>query len=304
MDMGWFGTLLRQTLHKWWTDNALRLSAALSYYTLFSIAPLLTIAVGVAGFVVDTTLVEQEMRGQLAALLGTDSAGAIEGMVHGTRAPATGLITTILSVLTLIIVSTGMFTELQDALNLIWGIPEGHSTSLWVAMKSRFLSFLLVFGSGFLLLVSLLVTAVLAGLGKWLDQVLPMPDMVVQVLYVGVSFVVIVILFAAMFKVLPDAYVAWRDVWLGAVTTAGLFMIGKWAIGVYLATSPIATMYGAASSLMIILLWVYYSALIFFLGAEFTVVYAATYGSQINRPQQPDSLKPSRKIRVWSNSHQ
>ena len=301
MHARWFGTLLRKTLHKWWTDNALRLSAALSYYTLFSIAPLLTIALGVAGFVVDTTLVEQEMRGQLAGLLGADSARTIEGMVHGTREPATGLITTVLSILTLIIVSTGMFTELQDALNLIWGIHEEHGTSLWVAMKSRFLSFLLVFGSGFLLLVSLLVTAVLARLGTWFDQVLPMPELVVQVLYVGVSFVVIAILFAAMFKVLPDAYVAWRDVWLGAVTTAALFMIGKWAIGVYLATSPIATMYGAASSLMIILLWVYYSALIFFLGAEFTVVYAATYGSKVQAPTQSQvRIKSSRRIQAWS----
>ena len=288
----WFSALLKDTLHKWWADNALRLSAALSYYTLFSIAPLLTIAVGVAGFVVDTTLVEQEMRGQLAGLLGAESAAAIEGMVHSTREPTTGLIATILSIVTLIVVSTGMFTELQDALNLIWGIPPGHGTSLWVALKSRFLSFLLVFGSGFLLLVSLLVSAVLAGLGKYLGQLLPVPEMAVEFLDVGVSFVVIVILFAAMFKVLPDAYVAWRDVWLGAVTTAGLFSVGKWGIGFYLATSPIATMYGAASSLMIILLWVYYSALIFFLGAEFTVVYAATYGSQVNSTE-PSSLSPS-----------
>jgi len=297
----WVQTLVSKTLHKWWTDNALRLSAALSYYTLFSIAPLLTIAIGVAGFVVDTTWVEEEMRDQLAGLLGTASAGAIEGMLHGTREPATGLIATILSFVTLIVVSTGMFTELQDALNLIWGIPPGHSSSLWVAMKSRFLSFLLVFGSGFLLLVSLLLSAVLAGLSKYLDELLPMPDMMMQVLDVGVSFMVIVIVFAAMFKVLPDAYVAWRDVWLGAVSTAALFTIGKWAIGVYLATSPIGTMYGAASSSMIILLWVYYSALIFFLGAEFTVVYAATYGSQVQSVEQPEvRLKPSRRIQAWS----
>ncbi len=275
--------LLAQTIQKWWADNALRLSAALSYYTLFSIAPLLTIAIAVAGLVVDTTLVEQEMRGQLAGLLGAESAHAIEGMVHSAREPATGTITTILSIMTLIIVSTGMFTELQDALNLIWRIPEAHATSVWVALKSRFLSFVLVFGSGFLLLVSLLVSAILAGLGTYVSQLLPLPDLVLKALYVGVSLIVITILFATMFKVLPEAHVAWRDVWLGAITTASLFTIGKWAIGFYLATSPIATLYGAASSLMIILLWVYYSALIFFLGAEFTVVYAATYGSRLKR---------------------
>ena len=141
-------------------------------------------------------------------------------------------------------------------------------------------------------------SAVLAGLSKYLDELLPMPDMMMHVLDVGVSFMVIVIVFAAMFKVLPDAYVAWRDVWLGAVSTAALFTIGKWAIGVYLATSPIGTMYGAASSSMIILLWVYYSALIFFLGAEFTVVYAATYGSQVQSVEQPEvRLKPSGEYR-------
>ncbi len=277
--------LLAQTIRKWWADNALRLSAALSYYTLFSIAPVLTIAVATAGLVVNTTLVEQEMREQLAGLLGAESARAIEGMVHSAREPAAGTITTILSIVTLIVVSTGMFTELQDALNLIWRIPEAHATSVWVALKSRFLSFVLVFGSGFLLLVSLLVSALLAGLGKYVSQILPVPGIVVKVLYVGVSFIVITILFATMFKVLPEAHVAWRDVWLGAITTASLFTIGKWAIGFYLATSPIATLYGAASSLMIILLWVYYSALIFFLGAEFTVVYAATYGSRLKRHQ-------------------
>ena len=138
--------------------------------------------------------------------------------MHGTREPTTGLIATILSIVTLIVVSTGMFTELQDALNFIWGIPPGHISSLWVAMKSRFLSFLLVLGSGFLLLVSLLLSAVLAGLGKYLGELLHMPEMIMEILDVGVSFMVIVIVFAAMFKVLPDAYVAWRDVWLGAVT--------------------------------------------------------------------------------------
>jgi len=140
-------------------------------------------------------------------------------------------------------------------------------------------------GSGFILLVSLLVSAVLAGLGKYLGQLLPVPDVILKVLDIGVSFLVITVLFATMFKVLPEAHIAWRDVWLGAITTASLFTIGKWAIGVYLATSPIATLYGAASSLMIILLWVYYSALIVFLGAEFTVVYVATYGSRLKRHQ-------------------
>jgi membrane protein len=296
----WLSRLLTKTFRKWWTDNALRLSAALSYYTLFSLAPLLTIAAAVAGSVVETTLVEQEMRGQLAGLLGVDSAKAIEGMIHGTREP-TGMITTILSIVTLIVVSTGMFTELQDALNLIWGIPEGHATGLWIALKSRFLSFLLVIGSGFLLLVSLLVSAVLASVGKYLGQLLPVPDILLKLIDIGVSFVVIAILFATMFKVLPDAHIAWRDVWLGAITTAGLFTIGKWAIGFYLASSPIATMYGAASSLMIILLWVYYSALIFFLGAEFTVVYAATYGSRLNKEGQRNArIVHAQQDHVWS----
>lgn len=279
MQIRWFVRLLNTTVAKWWGDNALRLSAALSYYTLFSLAPLVTIAVAIAGLVADEHAVQHEVLGQFQGLLGQPGAEAVASMLESARQPTQGAIATVLSVLTLIVVSMGMFSELQDALNLIWRIPEKRGAAFWRALKSRVLSFILVIGSGFLLLVSLIMSALLAALGKFILRAMPGPQFILTLVDSVVSLTVITLLFALMFKVLPDAYVAWRDVWVGAVATGILFTIGKWAIGLYLGGSAMASIYGAASSLMIILVWVYYSAMIFFLGAEFTVVYAKEHGS-------------------------
>ncbi|MEO5955818.1 MAG: YihY/virulence factor BrkB family protein [Nitrospiraceae bacterium] len=276
----WLTRLLKKTAAKWWDDNALRLSAALSYYTLFSLAPLLTIAVAVAGFVVDKTLVQDEVLGQLQGLLGKPGSDAVANMLESAGQPVQGTIATVISLVTLIIVSMGMFSELQDSLNLIWRIPSKGTVALWRMIKDRFLSFILVIGTGFLLLVSLLMSAFLAALGRLLLQAVPGPQGILAFMDIAISLPAIVLLFALMFKVLPDGYIAWRDVWLGAVTSGTLFMIGKWAIGLYLGSTAMASMYGAASSLMVVLVWVYYSALIFFLGAEFTAVYAHEYGSR------------------------
>jgi membrane protein len=201
-------------------------------------------------------------------------------MLESASQPVQGTIATVVSLVTLVIVSMGMFSELQDALNLIWEIPSKGTVALWSAIKGRFLSFILVIGTGFLLLVSLLISASLAALGKFVLRALPGPQVILTFVDVAVSLPVITLLFALMFKVLPDGYIAWRDVWLGALASGTLFMIGKWAIGLYLGSTTLALMYGAASSLMVILAWVYYSALIFFLGAEFTSVYAHEYGSR------------------------
>ena len=173
----------------------------------------------------------------------------------------------------------GMFSELQDALNLIWRIPAKGTVALWRMIKDRFLSFILVIGTGFLLLVSLLMSAFLAALGRFLLRAMPGLQGIVAFMDIAISLPVIMLLFALMFKVLPNGYIAWRDVWLGAVTSGTLFMIGKWAIGLYLGSTAMTSMYGAAASLMVVLAWVYYSALIFFLGAECTAVYAHEYGS-------------------------
>jgi membrane protein len=281
MKFRWLVRLAKTTVMKWWDDNTLRLSAALSFYTLFSLAPLLTIAVAIAGLVVDEKVVQDEMLGRFKGLIGTPGADAIANMLESASQPVQGTIATVVSLVTLVIVSMGMFSELQDALNLIWRIPPKKNAALWGAIKSRFLPFLLVIGTGFLLLVSLIVSAFLAALSKFVLQAVPGPQVILTFVDVAVSLPVITLLFALMFKVLPDGYIAWMDVWLGALATGTLFIIGKWVIGLYLGSTAMVSMYGAASSLMIILAWVYYSALIFFLGAEFTCVYAHEYGSRI-----------------------
>lgn len=291
MKIRWLVILVKATVMRWWDDNALRLSAALSYYTLFSLAPLLTIAVAIAGLVVDEKTVRDEVLGQSQGLIGKPGADAIAGMLESAGQPVQGTIATVVGLVTLVIVSMGMFSELQDALNLIWRTKPKKSDALWGALKSRFLSFILVIGTGVLLLVSLLVNAFLAALGKFVLQAVPGPPVMLTFVDVAVSLPVITLLFALMFKVLPDGYIAWRDVWIGAVASGTLFIIGEWAIGLYIGSTSMASMYGAAASLMVILVWVYYSALIFFLGAEFTCVYANEHGSRVSHLKGSPSIR-------------
>lgn len=290
MNFRWLVRLVKNALMKWWDDNALRLSAALSYYTLFSLAPLLTVAVAIAGLVMDVNMVQQEVLNQFQDLIGKPGADAIANMLESASQPVQGTIATVVSLITLVIVSMGMFSELQDALNLIWQIQPKGSAALWGAIKSRFFSFILVIGTSFLLLVSLILSALLAAAGKSILQAVSGTEAIMTFVNMAVSFPVITLLFALMFKVLPDGYIAWRDVWLGAVASGTLFMIGKWAIGLYLSSSAMASMYGAASSLMIILAWVYYSAMIFFLGAELTSVYANECGSRMAHRKSSPSV--------------
>jgi membrane protein len=274
------GSLLHRAAAKWWADNAMRLSASLSYYTVFSLAPLLIVATGIAGLIFAETTVDRELLDQVEALIGPQGALAVEAMLTQARQPKTGAIMTIGSIVAMLIFSTGVFAELQDALNGIWRISV-KGRPWWSLFKDRFLSFILVIGIGFLLIVSLVFSAVLSAVGKFFSHVLPGPEIAMQALNDIVSFAVFTLLFAMMFKILPDAHIAWGDVWMGAVVTAALFTVGKSAIGLYLGTSGVASAYGAASSLAAILLWVYYSALIFFYGAEFTYVYANEFGSRI-----------------------
>lgn len=281
MKFRWLVRMAKTTGMKWWDDNVLRLSAALSFYTLFSLTPLLTIAVTVAGLVVDENAVQNEVLGQLKDLIGAPGADAIADMLASASRPVQGTIPTAVSLITLVIVSMGMFSELQEAFNLIWRMTPKKNAALWGAIKSRILPFMLVLGTGLLLLMSLILSTFLTALSKFILQTVPGPQMILIFVDVAVSLPVITLLFALMFKVLPDGYIAWTDVWLGAVASGTLFLIGKWVIGLYLGSTAMASMYGAASSLMIILAWVYYSALIFFWGAELTCVYAHEYGSRI-----------------------
>jgi membrane protein len=273
--------LLSTTVSKWWGDNPWRLSAALSYYTLFSLAPLLTIAVGIAATVVNEDAVQKALLGQFEDFIGTTGTEAMGNMLQSAGHPVHGGIATVLSVVTLFVVSMGMFSELQDALNLIWDVPnQPRSTALWGLLRTRLFSFLLVIGTGFLLVASLTMNAVMAAAGTFIHRAMPEPHAIMTVIDIMGSPIVMAVLFALMFKILPEGPIAWQDVWIGAVGTAALFTLGRWAIGLYLGGPAMASMYGAASSLMAILVWVYYSALIFFLGAEFTYVYAHQYGSR------------------------
>ncbi len=272
--------LLKTTAMKWWDDNPWRLSAALSYYTLFSLAPLFTIAVAVAAVVVEESIVQEGLLRQFEDLIGPPGATAITKMLQSAGHPVHGTIATLISLITLFVVSMGMFSELQDALNFIWKVPVRPGSALWRGVKSRLFSFLLVLGTGFLLLASLLMSAVVSAAERFIHRELPWPYVIMAVIDVSSSPVVITVLFALLFKMLPEGHIAWRDVWIGAPVTAALFTIGKWAMGLYLGGAAMASMYGAASSLMVILAWVYYSALIFFLGAELTYVYAYQYGSR------------------------
>ncbi len=271
--------LLRETFDKWMEDNAPRLGAALAYYTIFSLAPLLIIAIATAGFVFGEKAAEGEIMAQLQSLLGQDSAKAIQAMIKNARFPIAGTIATVVGVVTLLVGATGIFGELQGTLNTIWKVQPQTSGGVLAFIKRRFLSFLMVLGTGFLLLVSLLLSAGLAAAGKFLGNLLPGPEIWLHALNFIVSFGIISALFAMMFKLLPDARIAWRDVWLGAAATAFLFTVGKFLVGLYLGKSNIGMAYGAAGSLVIILIWVYYSAQIFLYGAEFTYVYANRFGS-------------------------
>jgi membrane protein len=272
--------LLKETFSKWYGDNAPRLGAALAYYTVFSLSPLLVIVIAFAGLVFGREAAQGEIVAQLQGLIGEESAKAIQAMIESAHKPTSGMIATVIGVLTLLIGATGVFAELHDALNTIWEVKPKSGLGLMGLIRDRFLSFAMVLGIGFLLLVSLAISAGLAALGKLMDGMLPAAIHFGEIVNFIISFGVIMLLFAMIYRILPDIEIAWSDVWIGAAFTSLLFTIGKLLIGFYLGRSSVASAYGAASSLAIILIWVYYSAQIFLFGAEFTQVYAKQYGSQ------------------------
>lgn len=271
--------LLKTTYQEWSDDNASRLAAALSYYTAVSIAPLLIIVIVIVGFFYG----EQAARGQLVAqiqgLVGVEGAKFIQDVIANAHKPTVGTIAGILSIATLLWGSTNVFDQLHTSLNEIWDIEVKQTTGILAKLKERFFSFTLVLGVGFLLLVSLVLSAVLTGLSDWFGQLAPGAEWVWQIVNFVISFGVVTLLFGLIYKILPDAEIAWRDVWWGAAVTALLFTIGKFLLGLYLGNTSSA--YGAAGSLVVFLLWVYYSAQILFLGAEFTQVYANRHGKGI-----------------------
>lgn len=277
--------LFKSTYQEWKEDRAARLAASLAYYTIFSLAPLLVIAIAVAGFIWKHEAVEAQVMSQIQGLVGAEGAMFVGDLLKSASNPAEGIIATILGVITLLFGALGVFNELHNALNVIWEVKEDKAESFLQAIKKaiidRLLSFTMVLGIGFLLLVSLVISAGLSATQELVGNAFPIPEFLLQIINLIVSIGVITLLFAMIFKYLPDAEVPWRHVWLGAFVTAILFSLGKMLIGIYLGNSAVASSFGAAGSLVLLLIWVYYSAQILFFGAEFTQVYANTYGPKI-----------------------
>ncbi|HKY46847.1 MAG TPA: YihY/virulence factor BrkB family protein [Acidimicrobiia bacterium] len=281
-------------------DKAPRLAAALSYYTAFSLPPLLVAVIGVAGLVYGVDEVRERILAQVADLVGTDSAATLgEAVTHAQQSTGSG-VALVLGLFTLLVGATGAFGQLQEALNTIWEVEPKKGAGIWRLVRSRLLSFGTILGTGFLLLVSLALSAAIGALVEvaggfdWMAPYLAALDVVA-------SMIVITCLFALIFKVLPDTKIEWRDVWVGAGLTAILFVAGKFAIGFYLGVSEVGSAYGAAGSIIVILVWIYYSALILFFGAEFTQVWAANRAdktaTESNEPAEAESRPPSS---VWA----
>jgi membrane protein len=285
--------LLKEAFDHWQADNAPRLGAALAYYTLFSLAPLLIIAIAIAGFAFGHDAAQGRIVEELRGLVGPVGAQAVEELIRNSRKPEAGLVATLLGLLTLFLGATGVFTELKNALNDVWDV-KAPSQGLWGMIRTRLAAFALVLVVGFLLLVSLVVSAALSAAETVLDGMVPTTTL--QLLNAGLSLIVITMLFAFIYKYLPDTYVSWRDVWVGAALTSALFTIGKYLIGLYLGRSSLTSAYGAAASIVILMVWVYYAAQVFFYGAELTHAYARHYGSRARRAGREAEMAPQHPV--------
>ncbi len=273
---------LHEIYDQWQKDNALSHGAALAYYTLFSMAPLLMLIIAIAGFVLGRAAAQGELVGHIAGVIGPDAARTVEGMIASVSAPKSGLIASAISLLTMLFGASGVFGQLRTSLNHIWEVTATPGGGMLGVARQRLAAFLIILGIGGLLLASLVLTAALAAVHELLARHLPLLGELLPKLNFLLSLLLTTTLFAMIYKILPDAQMDWRDVWLGAAVTAVLFTIGKTLIGVYLGRTGVASIYGAAGSLVVVLLWVYYCAQIFFVGAEFTEVYSRWYGSRRN----------------------
>jgi membrane protein len=265
-------SLLKDTATSWSNHKAARLGAALAYYSIFSLGPLLVIAVAVAGLTFRQEAVRGEVGAQLQALLGDAGAQAVNAMLLGASKPMEGTLATVLGIGALMFAAVGVVVQLKDALNTVWEVEPPKASGIWDFVRTYVVSLAAVLSLGFLLLLSLLLTTALAAGGKYIAPYVP--EMAMHALGSAVSFGMVTLLFAMMFKWLPDTYVAWRDVWPGAAATAVLFEIGKVLIGLYIGKQALESTYGAAASLVVLLIWVYYSSQLVLIGAEFTCAYA------------------------------
>jgi len=272
---------LKETLQDWSDDGAARLAAALAYYSLLSLAPLVVIIVSVVGFFVGPEAARGRVAGQLGGVVGAEAAQGIQTVAAHAQSPSAGVVSTIVGIVTLFFGASGVFGELQASLDTVWEVEPKKGRGLWGEMKARFVSFTMVLGVAFLLLVSLIVSSLLSAVGKFLSGALPGGETLWQVVNFAISFGVVTVLFALIFKVVPDARVQWRDVWGGAAFTAALFTLGKHLLVLYLGKAAVGSSYGAAGSIVALVVWVYYAAQILLIGAEFTQVQARHRGRQI-----------------------
>jgi membrane protein len=269
------------TFNEWLEDKAPQLGAALAYYTVFSLAPLILVLLAVVGIVFrnDPAGAWERLTEQMSAFLDPSGVQVVQDIARTASKPAASTLATIIGVALALFGASGMFGQLQDALNTIWGVKAKPGAAIWEYLRVRFLSFTMVAGVCFLLLVTLVVHALLKGFSDYLQAHLPGGAALAFTIYTTVDLSLVVLLFAMMFKLLPDVHVQWRDVWVGSVVTALLFLLGKWALGLYLGSGAAGSAYGAASSLVTLLIWIYYSSQILLFGAEFTQVYANRFGS-------------------------
>ena len=283
--------LLRETVSSWSDDYAPSMGAAIAFYTLFSIAPLLLIVITIAGMVFGREAAQGEIVAQLQGLMGEEGALAIQGLLASAAKPGSGALAKFLSVGLLVFGATTIFAELQDAFDRIWRVPtRPRDGGLWHLLRARVLSFGMMLGIAFLLMVSLVFSAAIAALGNWWGPFFGMREVMLQLTNFTVSFALTTVLFALIYKIMPRVTVQWRDVWMGAAFTSLLFGVGKLLIGLYIGKSAIASGFGAAGSLIVLLIWVYYSAQIFLLGAEFTWIYAHHAGSRCGE-ERPLAIK-------------
>jgi membrane protein len=291
MSAAGFWPVVKDAGTQWLSDKAPRLGAALAYYTVFSLAPLLVIAIAVAGLAFGREAAQGQVSRQVEHLVGKEGGEAVEAMVRNASDTGHGTVATVLGVVMLLVGAAGLFGQLQDALNTVWEVQPKPGRGVWGFVRDRFLSLSMVMGVAFLLLVSLVISAALAAVGGMFGDW--QTGLIGQAVTAAVDVVVVSLLFALIFRFLPDAEVAWRDVWFGAVVTAVLFTVGKVLIGVYLGRAGVASSYGAAGSLAVLLIWLYYAAQIFLFGAELTKAYAAHMGSRIRPKPHAEPVTPA-----------
>jgi Predicted membrane protein len=273
---------LKQVFTEFFEDNILKYSASLAYYTVFSLAPVLIIIISICGLIFGKEAIQGQVYGQIKGLVGGSAALQVQDTIKNIHLTGHNFFATVISIIVLLIGATGIFGEVQDSLNKIWGLRVKTRKTWWKLIINRLLSFSLIISIGFIMMVSLLLNAIVAAFGNFLGRYFSEFSVIlVQMIDNVLTFIITTFLFSLMFKMLPDAKIKWKDVLIGGLITSVFFTLGKLAIGYYLGSSNIASVYGAAGSIMIIMVWVYYSSIILYLGAEFTKVYAKLYGGKI-----------------------